>query len=173
MSLFDGIENAEIQKRREYVKPGRYVMRIDGLKTGMTRKKLSFFVANMTVVHVVDITAAANDNRGPHRVGDSPSWMTMATWDTFLSTVKGLIYVLAQSAGLAQSESEVDKASIEMAVGDTQPFAGMFLEIDAVNVPKRESADVFTQVRPVRVWTTDEVLGKIPPAVAASLRIQA
>lgn len=172
MSLFDGIDKAEIQKRREYVRPGRYVVRIDGLKTGMTRKKLAFFVANMTVVHVVDVTAAANDNRGPHRVGDSPSWMTMATWDTFLPTVKGLVFFLAQGAGMAENESDVDKEALEMAVGDNQPFAGMFLEIDAVNVPKRESNDVFTQVRPVRVWAVDEVLGKIPPAVATSLRIK-
>lgn len=173
MSLFDGIENAQLRKDRSYFRPGRYVVRIDGLKTGVTRKKLSFFVANTTVVHVVDATAAANDNRGPHRVGDTPSWMVMAHWDSFLSTVKGLLFVLASSLGLAKDEAEVDKASIEAAVSDAQPFAGTFLEIDARNVPRKDSDEMFTQVRPVRGWTVDEVLGKIPPSLAASLRISA
>jgi hypothetical protein len=173
MSLFDGVEKAEIRKSREYMRPGRYVMRINEMKTGKTRKKLDFFVVNCTVVAVLDPSAAAGHIRGPFKIGDTPGWMIMAHWDSFLSTVKGLIFVLAQAGEMAQDESEVTREVIDLAVSDSQPFRGMFIELDATDVIDDATGKVvFTRVRPVRVWGLEEVRSKLTPAQLTSLNIK-
>ena len=74
--------------------------------------------------------------------------------------------------------AEVTKEVIELAVSPAQPFAGYFLEIECKNVVSAkkaadgtETAKVFTRIDPVRVWSRDEALQKIPPATAASLKL--
>lgn len=174
MSLFDGIDDAKLRQRREYLRPGRYVCRVNALQSGMTRKKMSFFVAELEIVHVIDGSAGLADVRGPMRVGDQPGWMVMANWDSFLSTVKTIIMALSETT----NPNEVTKEVVELSVSSAQPFAGTFLEIDCKNVvsEKKDAAGntttrTFTRVDPVRTWTREEVLAKVPPAVAASLGV--
>lgn len=168
MSLFDGIENAKIRQPRLYFRPGRYVARIDQMKTGATRKKINFFCVNMTVCVVLDVSAAVQNVQGPHRVGDKPSWMVLQSWDSFLSTVKGAICMCAGG-----SEADITNEVVQLAVGPGQPFAGEFMELDIRNQVNDKNQKTFTIINPVRMWSLEEVLSKLPSDTASSLGLVA
>lgn len=161
-NVFEGIENAEVQRDSEFIRPGRYILRLDACRTGVTRKQIDYSLFSFTCVDVVDDTAASDDPKGPHRVGDKVSWMIMKSWDGFLAAVKSAI---VQMTGC--SEDEVTSDNLQIIFGGDQPLAGNFYEVDARNIITKKNT-TFTKVRVVRELAADEVRARVPDHVATS-----
>lgn len=167
MSIFDGVENAKVQRDSEFIRPGRYLCQVAAIKAGKTRKGIEFVAFNFSVLHVVDDTASADDPQGPHHPGDLISQLIMANWDSFLPTVKTSIKNLTQC-----NESEIDKEMMNSIVSDAQPLAGMFCEIDARLVPTK-SGGKFTRVSIKRPVDEKEILSMVPAEMQESLGLKA
>lgn len=166
MSIFDGIDKANVQRDSEFIRPGRYFFRVDSIRSGTTRKGDQFVVFNFTCVHVVDDTAAADEPKGPHRVSDRISWMVMKSWDTFLSTIKSSVKALTGC-----TEEEVTVEAVNAIIGDQQPLAGMYCELDATTKITRNNGK-FTKVAIRRAVEPSELLTVVPPHVAQTFKLK-
>jgi len=166
MSLFDGIESANVQRDSEFIRPGRYFFRVDSIRSGRTRKGIDFVAFNFTCVHVVDDTAAADEPKGPHRVADRVSWMVMKDWDSFLTTVKSTVKALTGC-----TEDEVTVEAVNAIIGDGQPLAGMYCEVDATTKITRNNGK-FTRVAVKRAVEQSELLTVVPSHVAATFKLK-
>jgi hypothetical protein len=131
MGRFGGIKDAKMSLGGVYFLPGNYLVRVDAVKTGETRKKDEFFVVECTVLF--------SDN--PERKkGSSVSWMTLNSFDSYLGHIKHFISVAQEL-----EPDEVDEAGVEMVVSDDNPCMGIILRVQAVNVLTRAKTD-FTKV---------------------------
>ena len=132
MGRFGGIKDAKVSLGGVYFLPGNYLVRVDSVKTGSTRKNDNFFVVETTILE--------SDN--PERKkGSSVSWMTLESFDSYLGHIKHFVSVAQQC-----EEDEVDEAGVEMVVSDENPCRDIVLVVKANNVPTR-AGGVFTKVQ--------------------------
>lgn len=132
MGRFGGVGDAKYNEGGVYFQPGRYLVRVDVVKTGESRKKVEFFVVECTILY----------SENPElKKGGSVSWMVMSDWDTYLGNIKHFVSV-AQEVEM----DEVDEEGVEMCVSDENPLAGTFLVAVAANVKTKKDAD-FTKVK--------------------------
>jgi hypothetical protein len=131
MGMFAGIKESKTQEGGVYFLPGLYVVRIDKVKVGETRKEEQFFVVETTILE------SDNPERRP---GSSCSWMTLDRFDGFLGSVKSFVAVATDS-----DPDEVDEAGVEMLVSNANPLMGTILRVEALNIKTRSQRD-FTKV---------------------------
>jgi hypothetical protein len=137
MGRFGNIGSAKSSQGGVYLLPGKYALECKANKTGITRDKREFFVAEFTILE------SSNPDRP---VGTSVSFMVMLdkNIETALGNIKGYV------AGLFDiPEQEVDEAGVETLVTAANPGAGMKVRCEAANIKTRANKD-FTKV----TWET-------------------
>lgn len=124
-SIFKGIKDAKAKVDAVYDGPGHYLERIEKVKLDESRKGVTFFAVEKTVIHVFD---NADNNSLAHRVGDSPTFMIMQTSDYFQSEVKAFIKSVLEEDLDTKPEDEILEM-IQAIVDDSQPLAGTVVEM--------------------------------------------
>lgn len=129
MGRFSGIESASSSEGGVYLLPGAYRLKVDAIKTGTSRKKRDFFVAEFSIL----------ESNNPERpAGTKASWMVMLDLDTALGNIKDFLETL--------SGGDVDEEGVELAVSAANPFAGLEIKASAANVKTKKGTD-FTKVQ--------------------------
>jgi hypothetical protein len=131
VGLFRGVEEAKFNEGGIWFLDGNYLVKVDVVKVGETRKKVDFFV--------VEHTICWSDN--PQRKkGTQCSWMATADKDAFLGNVKHFCSVASETP-----MDEVTEEGIEMIVSEENPLAGTILRVQATTIKTKAGGD-FTKV---------------------------
>ncbi len=137
--IFEGMDGAASSRDSNYVIPSHTLMRINKVKSGITRREEGFFAVEFTVVHDCSPEKYERSKYG-HLVGEDVTWMAMAKHDSFLGNVKQFV-----SSTLGMEDDAIGKDEVNTICGDEQPLAGMVVEIVARNIITRANKD-FTKV---------------------------
>jgi hypothetical protein len=164
-SPFAGISAAKASRDSEYFRAGRYLTYIRSFITRANRSKVPVVIFELTVVAVLDPSAAANEPKGAHRVGESVSWLMQLPKDTTMPNLKAAIKAIT-----GVPEEEVTESFCDALASANQPMAGFFVEWDN-RVIKTKKGEPFTQVKARRRWSADEVKQGVPETVLASLKL--
>lgn len=135
MGIFDGIDDAKPSASGNYIRPGHYFARIDGVRLVKKFTGEDFLAIEMNVVQVLD----DEDGTG-HRVGEDITHLLKSTQPSFLGNVKQFI-----CATLGCSPDEVGKAEADRVTSDEQPLAGIVIEFVARTTTTR-AGKPFTKV---------------------------
>ena len=160
-SMFSGVSQARPNVDANYVRPGRYWLRIDNCKVGTSRKHVPFCANEMTVVHVFD-----NSNGTGHRVGEQVTDMMMRDNDYFLSDIQGFVGHVLDVEPAAVTEQDCGAI-----YGPEQPLRGLCVELNAREIQTRNinqqtgQPGVFTKISYVREVPATELLQFLPPDV--------
>lgn len=142
MGLFDGIDSTKPTRTTEYIKPGKYIAIIDGVKEGTSRKNDDFVVFNMTVLETLQ--QATDEETGEvlsHCAGDEITDMYMAKYDTFLPNIKAAVMAI-----FGCEESEVDAETCSKMTSNEQPMAGIAVSVTAKDIVTKKGT-TFTKVK--------------------------
>lgn len=141
MSIFSGADEASGSRTSLYIAPGKYISRINAIKTGQTRKKRDFVVIETSCLAVI---REDNDSQTgqpcSNRAGTSPSHMIMMDSDTGLPNV---IAAVRDICGV--SDDEITEAKLTQVCSDAQPLQGWIVIINAIEITTR-SGNPFTKV---------------------------
>lgn len=130
MSRYDGIEDASSSKVRRYLTPGKYVLEIEKVTDGTTRKGKDFFAVDLSVLE-----SSSED----FAEGDSVSWfVTITGVDSAMGNIRSFL-----EAALCCDDVTGD--TVEEALSEEQPLTGITLRAEALNVLTRAGND-FTAV---------------------------
>jgi hypothetical protein len=164
---FSGLDKTNPSRDTEFVKPGRYVMRVEGYTHNKTNRngRISSFFTFLTVA-VLDNSAGAAHPGGSHRVGDKATWMLMADVDA-----SGPALVAAMLAVTGLPQTELDDAAYQAFGAAAQPLRGIFVEVDSKQITTKKGAP-FTLVKIKRAITDDEVKTLVPVEVQKSLKLE-
>jgi hypothetical protein len=154
-SLFDGIKEAKASRGANYVRAGNYLVVINRVKLDVNRKKTAFVAIEMR--NLVTLSESPDDK--PHRPGERMSHLLMSDKDSFLGNLKAFI-----SNVMGSPEDEVTEADCEAVTGESQPLAGMIVELQNKVIETKEKKP-FTLVNYVRALEPDEVKSLIPQEV--------
>lgn len=157
--VFAGVKEAKPSFAANYLSEGHYLLRIDRVKFGKTRKGDEFVAVETTVAHVWD----NNDGAG-HKIGENATHMLMCKHDMFLPNFKAMIVNLLKCP---ETDITVD-ACVQICDEATQPFSGMLVEIIAKNIVTREGND-FTRIDYKRQVPAEEVAGLLSDEVKTRL----
>ncbi len=140
MGVFDKVSEQQVKdaqyfERGNYVKPGRYSVEVLKVKEGNMRppKSTGFFVVELKVLETTDAKE--------HPLKSTMTWMCTADKDAFLGNVKHFV-----GAAGNLPDTDVTLEMCKMAVGEDNPLAGVYLQVDAVGIKTREGKD-FTKVK--------------------------
>lgn len=160
--LFKGIGSARPMLDSEYIKPGRYMVRIDKTKFFQNRKKINRFGVEMTVVHIID-----NAQGQGHSIGNSVTYIFRPESDYFQGEMKAFISCVLGIPHEQITEDDITEAGVEMFVKDEKILTGSVLEFTARNVVTQKDTD-FTRVAFNRVLPAAEALTVLPENIVAS-----
>lgn len=132
MSVFAKVNEARATEGGRYFEPGNYVVLINRIKHGETRKGVDFFVVETKVLES-DCAAIP--------AGSECSWMVTLDKDAALGNIKSFAM-----AATGCADNEVDEAGILELVSDRQPLAGQVMRVEAFNKPTRDGKP-FTRVK--------------------------
>lgn len=143
MGMFDDVGNSRAKVDASYFRPGQYLLRIDRVKPGKSRKNRDFVAVEMTVLKCIQPAAGAE----PHVPGEAVSQLFFQDSDYFLPEVKAFVM-----GAMGCTAEEVTSAVCEaMLDPKSQPFADIVVEVHAKSRVTKEGKD-FTAVafkRPV------------------------
>jgi hypothetical protein len=159
MSVFSGIEKAEVYGGGANIRPGQHSLKVKELLVHRSRQKngVVYFVAEFEVVASTGDrpTTAKELPEGqrsplskPHIPGESVSWIVDMSQPSALSNVKGFAIALAPDV----AEADVTEAMMLALVnsdeeaGEVQPARGIVVHADAFVVLTRKGSD-FTKIR--------------------------
>ena len=134
MSLFEGIEEAQVGQGGVYFLPGKYVAKILKCITLKSRKREDLFIVECEVV----------ESDVPERKpGTRASWIVNFKQDAALGNIKGFI---AAANGINPGtedlvREEVDSEVCEYSVSPENPLAGILIRLVAVNKKTRAGGD--------------------------------
>lgn len=139
MGIFDGIEKATRQYDNNFLRAGRYVLRIERVSSGNSRKG-DFWKFEATVLAVL------NDEAGQgHRAGEVVTRLRPQSQDGALPEFKSLICCVLEC-----KDEEITAQDCYAVTDDNQPLAGMVIEVHARQVETKKSTPerpaVFTRV---------------------------
>lgn len=139
MGLFSGIEKASFSEGGIYLLDGNYVLEVMELKSGTSRQRVDFFVAECRILQ------STNPER---KIGTVVSWWVGLKVDTpALADVRRFLAVAGEC-----DDTDVDDAAAEMAVSDEQPFKGRVLRAAATTITTSKLKRPFTKV----LWSNFE-----------------
>lgn len=164
-SPFKSMSATSPSRDSSFIKPGRYLMRIEKFYFGKSRKNRDFAVLKMQVVAVLDPSAAAAVPEGPHRIGDKADWMLMADNDMSAPNLKAAFMTITEVP-----ESEITDEAIDLFRSDAQPLRGIFVEVDSVVRPNK-AGNPFTLTTFKRRVRAKEVGTMASAAALQSLQI--
>lgn len=164
---FKGMGARQPQRDSEFVKAGRYVVRVDKFSFGKTRAGRDYALFNFTILSVVDDSEAAKDPKGPHRVGDKASWMMMSDVDASGPALKAAVMSLI---GTNESE-ELDDDTFEKLASPANPLGGLFAEIDCRIIITKGKGQPFNLVKVKRPIEFEELKTIVPAETLNSMKI--
>lgn len=139
MGLFSGMSDAKYSEGGIYLLDGNYVLEVMELKSGTSRQRLDFFVAECRILQ------STNPER---KAGTICSWFVGIKPDTpALADIRRFLAVAGDS-----DDSDVDDTAAEMAVSSEQPFKGVVLRAAATTITTAKLKRPFTKV----VWAQFE-----------------
>lgn len=160
------LDSANASRNYDYVRAGRYLVRLEEFRFGVNRAKIDYARFSFTVVSVLDPSEAAKDPKGPHRVGEKISWVLMANKDASAPNLKAALMSIME----APAEEITDDFS-KTAASDAQPLKGMFLVLDGSLQKMKSKEGVFTRISIKRRVLGVEVKKIVPQEVLQSLRL--
>lgn len=134
MSLFDGIEDAQVGQGGVYFLPGKYLVKVLKCITLKSRKREDLFIVECEVV----------ESDVPERKpGSKASWIVNFKQDAALGNIKGFI---AAANGIDPGDEsavneQVNLEICEYVVSDENPLAGTLVGLVAVNKKTRAGSD--------------------------------
>lgn len=137
MSKYAEIDKAKVFVGGVYFQPGLYLVRIDAVKEGQSRKKEDFFAVECTV---------QESNVSALGAGKMATWMVMLKQDAALSNIKQFASVVGEC-----DADEVDAAAIDMMVASDNPMRGNIVGVEATLIKTRAGED-FTKV----IWISEK-----------------
>lgn len=187
-SIFAGVDEAKASfDGGNYIVPCRFVARINRMKAAVNKDSEPYFANEMLVVHVLDTSESVKAGKAPHRAGDEVTDMKMKKHPSFWGNVKSMVAAIegTSAEGLMQQLQASGRTLLQHCdemVSDAQPYAGMFVEINARQIPTKKQRAVlmpdgtttlqpgiFTKVGYMRAVPAAEVKQMIPPDAAARL----
>lgn len=146
MGIFDGIDDARVSGDGNWVRPGHYFARINGVKLTKKFTGEHFLAVEMQIVQALD-----DDEGTGHRVGEDVTHLMKASSPSFLGNVKQFV-----SATLGCSPDEVGKAEADRVTSDEQPLAGIVVEFVGREITTKAGRP-FTKVTYKREVPTNEI----------------
>lgn len=144
-----GIGDAKMRIGANYIRPGHYMLRMDGIKIDETRNKVAFMAVETTVVKVLD-----DDQGKGHRVGEAVChWMKVVD-DNFLPNLKAMIAHI-----MDMKPEEIAQEHAMLICAADQPLTGSVIEVNARQIMTRQNKP-FTEVNYKR---------EVPPAEALTV----
>lgn len=158
-AMFQNIGSAERRQRRQYIRPGNYLLKIELCEVGITRRKQKFFAIRYTCLAVLSGTdqVCALGNTQPHYVGDQFSHMLMEHHDSFIDNSNAFI-----SCMMSCEPSTVDAEDMVVVCSEAQPLQGGVVVAEAFNTVTSGGGD-FTIVNYQRPILTYEELAALMP----------
>lgn len=129
---FKNIETTRASLGGNYVRPGKYIVRIDRVKEGNSSVNGDFIAFEMTVFHAFD---------GEHKVGENITHMLMAKHVSWLSNFKAAVMGI-----LSCEEEEVTQEAAAEIVGEKQPLSGLIVNMNAWEIITKQNKKPFTKV---------------------------
>jgi hypothetical protein len=157
-AIFSGISAVKARVAANYMRPGRYWLRINRLKLDSNRKNVPFLAIEMQVCRVLD-----NDNGQGHKVGEDVTHMLMTDNEMFMPNIKAALARILD----VPSETITEEECIAVA-GDDQPLANTVVEILATEIQTR-AGNPFTQVDYKREVPIEEVAAGLDDEKAIEL----
>lgn len=155
MGMFDKVETVARQFDKNFLRDGRYILRIEEVRSGTSRKGEHWrFTA--TVLNVID---EGKDPGKGHKVGETVKRLRPDKQDGSIPEFKAFVCCMYEC-----EDSEVKKENCDTILGDTQPLAGAVVEVFAQTVETGKS----TPVKPA-YFTRVDYIRRIPDADVAEL----
>jgi hypothetical protein len=129
---FKDVKDAKYSEGGVFFQPGSYLVRVDKVKLGETRKGKGFLVVETTILE--------SDCPGL-KSGAFCSWMIMEEWDTYMGYVKHFASVANEI-----EMDDVDEEGCDLMVSEENPCGGTLLRCVGVNSPGDSGKD-FTKVK--------------------------
>jgi hypothetical protein len=134
MSLFDGIEDAQVGQGGVYFLPGKYLVKVLKCITLKSRKREDLFIVEC------EILESDCPDRKP---GSKASWIVNFKQDAALGNIKGFI---AAANGIDPGDESSVKEQVTMdiceyVVSDENPLAGTPVGLVCVNKKTRAGSD--------------------------------
>lgn len=151
-SVFSGMGTTKPKGDFAYIGPGDYIVHINRFGTKQTRKGPTGIFFNVTIVAILDTTAAVKANMQPHRVGEKVSWMVTTASDTALPTMKRAIMNVT-----GVHEDKVDEEFCESLASAAQPLSGMFVLYQGNQITTKKGISI-TDRRFARRYSKAEIM---------------
>lgn len=165
MSAFKGIKDKKAPINSEYFRAGKYLTYINSFKQIKNRNEEDRIVFELTIVAVLDESAAAKEPQGPHTVGSKVGWISNPKKDAALPAVKAALMAIT-----GVQEDSIDQAFCDGLSSEAQPLKGMYVEWSNQVIATKAGAP-FTVVRAKRRWNAEEVKQAVPQNLLDSLKI--
>lgn len=165
-SAFGGIDGKRASVNSDYFRAGDYITYLKAFKQAPNRAGLVNIVWEMVVVAVLDASTAAAEPRGPHRVGDSVSWLLSPTkHDMALPNCKAALMTI-----IGVPEASITQEFCDQLSSAAQPMKGYFVQWSN-RVIQSKNGNPFTVIKPVRKLSKVEVERMIPAQTLTDLQI--
>jgi hypothetical protein len=144
MSIFAGIENAEVSNGGQNFRPGLYQMVINEVTTFQSRKGPEYFLVKATVERTT------SDAYSP---GSQIDWLVNLNQDWAMSNVKEFALalipapVIAEARAKGQAHQLVTSKTIEEMIGPDQPCEGVKVDVNAVERISKATGNPWTHAR--------------------------
>jgi hypothetical protein len=145
MSIFDKIGDAKVGQDGNWVRPGNYTARIDGVKLVKKFNGEQFVAIEMHVLSAID-----NDDGNGHKAGEDITHLLKVQNPSFLGNFKQFA-----STALECDPDDLGKAEADRVTSDEQPLAGIEIAFKARQVPTKAGGQ-FTKVMYSNVDETEE-----------------
>lgn len=145
MSIFDKIGDAKVSQDGNWVRPGKYTARIDGVKLVKKFNGEQFVAIEMHVLSVLE-----DEDGSGHKVGEDITHLLKVQNPSFLGNFKQFA-----STALECNPDDLGKAEADRVTSDEQPLAGIEIAFNARQVPTKAGGQ-FTKVMYSNVDETEE-----------------
>ena len=135
MSIFDKIGDASVSQGGNWIRPGKYTARVDGVKLVKKHTGEEFVAIEMNILTVID-----NDDGKGHTVDEDITHLLKVQNPSFLGNFKQFA-----SEALGCEADELDKAAADKITSDEQPLAGIDIGFRARQKPTKKGGQ-FTLV---------------------------
>ena len=147
MGIFDKVDKANRQHVSNWIREGRYIVRVDSVATGEGRKD-EFWKLEMTVAVVID-----DVNETGHKYGEQVTRMRMSKQEGTLPEWKAFVCCVLPDT----NEDDIDDDFSEaLACGPESEAAGKFIEVHARTI-ETKAGNNFTRLDYTRLIEPDEL----------------
>ena len=130
MSVFSGIENAQVYSGGRYFTPGRYRVAVDQITLFDSKQKpgVKYFCVEATVLHTTSID---------YSEGDSVSWLVDMSKPSAQSNCKGF----AKALNPGTKDSDITEEVMLGLVSPENPANGLTVDVEAFNAQARNGGE--------------------------------